>query len=113
MSEVYVGLYETDADGLPAPVAAERIHDQGAIAELENSNQLPWIPAGAGWERYPELLENNRRYLAEPAEARYPRAINLLQLGRRELLQHDALAPAQLEPAYLRKKVASAPAATS
>jgi tRNA threonylcarbamoyladenosine biosynthesis protein TsaB len=109
MSEVYLGLYVAGPDRLPNAVGEERIHGQGLIEELAKAGTR-YLAAGAGWERYPELFENNRQFLTGMSSVRHPRALDLLGLGRREFRQNGALPPAGLEPAYLRRQVAAAPA---
>lgn len=113
MSEVYLGLFEAGADGLPVALGAERIHGLGPIEELAVAQGSAWVAAGAGWDRYPDLFDNNNGFIARTSKACHPHATNLLKLGERQLTLGDALPPAELQPAYLRKKVAEPPATTS
>lgn len=113
MSEVYLGLFASDADGLPVAVSEERIHGQGPIAELAQRPNIKWTPAGAGWQRYPQLLESNRGRLTTSSAALYPQAKQLLAIGAAGLRSGGVQSPASLEPAYLRQKVAEAPAPSS
>lgn len=113
MSEVYLGLYTAGADRLPVEICPERIHGKGAIAELADSKGNSTIAAGAGWQRYPELLEANRVLLATESHCMYPRARNLLAIGRSYLRGRQAQSAAALAPAYLRHKVAEVPGGSS
>ncbi len=107
VKEVYLGLYRIDEDGAPVELAPERLQPQAAIAEL--ADLAAAIPAGAGWERYPDLFDANRGYFAAAPIALYPHAGELLTLGARALAAGAAINPAELEPAYLRAKVAATP----
>jgi len=113
MSEVYLGLFESDPDGLPVSVSEECIHDQGPIAEMEARPENQWVPAGAGWQRYPQLLESNRDRLAASSAALYPKAERLLLIGAERLRSGVVQPPETLEPSYLRQKVAQVPAPSS
>ncbi len=107
MKEVYLGLYRIGDDGMPLELAPERLQPQAAIAEL--ADLAPAIPAGAGWERYPDLFDANRGSFAAAPTALYPHADDLLTLGARALAAGAAIDPADLDPAYLRAKVAATP----
>ena len=113
MAEVYFGLFQRDANGLPEPVIPERIQAQEAIPELVDLADGSAIAAGDGWNRYPQLLEANRGALQEQASTLYPRASHLLPLGEVAFAAQDALQAAEIQPAYLREKVAEPPAASS
>lgn len=113
MNEVYLGLFTRGDDDVPEPAAAERLHGQGAIAELAEPGFRDVIAAGGGWQRYPELLSANRPRLPALSESLYPRASYLLPLGTRALQASGACDPAALVPAYLRQKVAEKPAGPS
>ena len=110
MSEVYFGLFRRDANGLPEAVIPERIQAQEAIAELVDLADGSAIAAGDGWNRYPQLLEANRDALQEQARTLYPRARHLLPLGEVAFAAQGALQAAEIQPAYLREKVAEPPA---
>lgn len=109
MSEVYLGLFERDADNLPVAASPERIHDQGEIAELAELQPASWVAAGAGWHRYPTLAENNRANLSKMSGILYPRATQLLSIGAKTFRDAGVIAPAEITPAYLRQKVAEKP----
>jgi tRNA threonylcarbamoyladenosine biosynthesis protein TsaB len=109
MSQVYLGIFKADENRLPVSAIDERIHDQGPIAELAAHTGNSVLAAGAGWQRYPELLDANRARLTEQIDCLYPRARYLLALGRRSLSVGAAQPAAALTPAYLRQKVAEVP----
>ena len=105
MKEVYLGLYARDDKGKPLPLADERLQECAAIDELQGTENC--VAAGQGWLRYPEHLAVNASLLKGPPVVLYPRAAFLLALsdGRQKI------APASIEPAYLREKVAQKPRA--
>lgn len=107
MKEVYLGLYRIGDDGRPLEVAPERLQAQAPIAELANVAHA--IAAGAGWQRYPELFEANRAALRGAAETLHPHARELLALGARAFEAGQSVDADQVEPAYLRRKVAATP----
>lgn len=106
MSETYLGLYERDEAGLPRATADERLHGQDEIAELRDAG---FVAAGYGWRRYPALLAANERLLAGVSAIEHPRARYLLASGRAAHAKGEAVEPQDLEPAYLRRKVAATP----
>lgn len=108
MDEVYLGLYAAGSDGLPQPVVAERLHDQSVISELEPDPDR-FTAAGFGWERYPQLLEANRPFLASVSAASHPSARYLLPAGAAIAAAGAGVDPQDVVPAYLRQKVAATP----
>ncbi len=108
MNEVYLGIYRVENDGVLVPVIDERLHDQSIIKEL-GALGGGVIAAGFGWHRYPMLLEANRDQIDVVGDDYYPRARQLLELGAILLEGGRTVAPAMLDPAYLRQKVAKKP----
>ena len=104
MSEVYLGLYERGADDLPKPVCGERLQGNSIIEELSNVDGRYTI-AGHGWQRYPELVATNTAWIDTHSEVLFPRAVQLLRLSE----QSHAIDPKDIQPAYLRQKVAEKP----
>jgi tRNA threonylcarbamoyladenosine biosynthesis protein TsaB len=104
MSEVYLGLYERGADDLPKPVCVERLQGNSIIGELSNADGGFTI-AGHGWQRYPELVATNEAWIGAHSEVLFPRAAQLLKLSQ----QSNAVDPKDIQPAYLRQKVAQIP----
>lgn len=113
MHEVYLGMYRRDSDGLPVEVFPERISAQEPVAELQAESDGRRLAAGFGWERYPELLVQNRDRIDDVADVLHPRGRFLLSLGAAALDQGSAIAPQDVSPAYLRQKVAEKPALRS
>ena len=113
MSEVYLGAYRQDEGGLPVEVFAERLQKQEAIAEIAEVSAEQRYAAGAGWSRYPELLECNAEHFCGVLEIEHPRARHLLGMGARAVEVGDVTSPKELVPAYLRQKVAEKPAKPS
>jgi tRNA threonylcarbamoyladenosine biosynthesis protein TsaB len=113
MKEVYLGIYARGSDDLPVAAMSERLQVQDCIAELNNDAGGPRIAAGAGWQRYPELLAKNIARLDTVSDRLHPRAQYLLGLGARSLETGLSIGPAELMPAYLRQKVAEKPASRS
>ena len=108
MDEVYLGLYAAGRDGLPETVVAERLHDQSVISELEPDPDR-FTAAGFGWERYPQLLETNRPFLASVSAVRHPSARYLLATGSALAASGEGVDPQDVVPAYLRQTVAQPP----
>jgi len=106
MNQVYLGLYRIDADGMPRQQAPERLQEPGPVAALAG---ITAIPAGAGFDRYPALLDANRDRLDGAVEVRYPRAADVLLLGAEALKAGQSVAPEEVRPAYLRRDVAAKP----
>lgn len=103
MNEVYLAAFTADSDRLPG--------DEGTVG-LQRAGRVETVPAGAvaagaGWHRYPDLWDHNRDRLGALLEPRYPRATALLPLGQRALAAGLSVAPALLEPAYIRHNVAA------
>lgn len=110
MNEVYLGIFARGSDDLPVVVMPERLQVQDCIAELNNDAGGARIAAGAGWQRYPELLAKNIARLDTVSDRLHPRAQYLIGLGARSLETGLSIGPAELMPAYLRQKVAEKPA---
>jgi tRNA threonylcarbamoyladenosine biosynthesis protein TsaB len=103
MSEVYFAAYAADASGLPEAVLAE------SIVPADRRGLLPpiaWTAAGAGWQQYPQLAAACADAITGFSAVSHPRAKYLLRTGARLLQAGAAIDAGQLEPAYLRSKVA-------
>ena len=105
MQEVYMGLYARSARNLPRLVCDERLQEQAVIEELRRGEQSSTLAAGEGWQRYPELLAANETLLGGQSDVLYPRATYLLTLAELSA----AIPPEEIQPAYLRQKVAEKP----
>lgn len=109
MNEVYLGIYRSDADGSPVAVSDELIQTVEPIAELSASSTSEIHAAGYGWKKYPSLLELNRASLSQVVDVYYPNAKYLLSLGARACSNGEWVDPENLQPAYIRMKVAEKP----
>jgi tRNA threonylcarbamoyladenosine biosynthesis protein TsaB len=109
MSEVYLGVYAVSGDGVVETLVDERLQAQDVVPELAGFDGL--IAAGAGWQRYPHLLELNRGNVASVSTELFPHASSLVALGS-GLVSTQAIPPEEVVPAYLRQKVAQSPART-
>lgn len=110
MHEVYLGIYETFADGRVEPVVDERIQGTGQFGKLDGRPRL--VAAGEAWRRYPELLESNRNQIDRVSSVQWPDARALLKLGSHAVTS-GAIPADTLVPAYLRDKVAQKPTGPS
>ena len=106
MSEVYLGIYKRDDEGL-AEIVVERLQACEAIPELSDIKNC--VAAGFGWQRFPALLEANRAFLLDVSDVCYPHGRYLLELGMSAFERGEAVAAADVVPAYLRQKVAEKP----
>jgi tRNA threonylcarbamoyladenosine biosynthesis protein TsaB len=105
MHEVYLGRYRRDSDGLPVATSDEEIHAIGVIDGLAEQ----YVAAGAAWEKFPKLLQDNRGRISEVAPIRLPRAAYLLDSGARMVREGGSIPPNALLPSYIRVKVAEKP----
>ncbi|MCH8302898.1 MAG: tRNA (adenosine(37)-N6)-threonylcarbamoyltransferase complex dimerization subunit type 1 TsaB [Proteobacteria bacterium] len=105
MHEIYLGRFHADAGGLPQADNEEVICGIGPLTVPDAG----YVAAGAGWNRYPELLAQNSHLISATAEVIYPRARYLLQLGVNAKQAGRAIPPDALVPAYIRSKVADIP----
>ena len=105
MEEVYLGLYAAGPGGLPELIGAERLHDQSVMSELEVEPGR-FAAAGFGWQRYPQLLEMNRPWLASVSAVSHPSARHLLASGNALAASGAGVDPQDVVPAYLRQTVA-------
>jgi len=104
MNEVYLGLYARGEGDSPQPIASERLQGQRVIEEFANHDQK-FAVAGQGWLRFPELAAINAEWISGEPKVLYPRAAWLLALSDFSA----AIDPKDIQPAYLRQKVAEKP----
>ena len=107
MNEIYLGRYHAGADDLPIAEVSEQICKVGKIEDLDSG----YVAVGAGWQKYPQLAQLNKKHISVQAEPDHPRARFALRLGQRAYQNEQSVAPDALVPAYLRMKVAEVPAA--
>lgn len=105
MNEIYLGRYRAGNDGLPIAEVSEQICKVEAIADLGTG----YVAVGAGWQKYPQLVQLNEKSINVLADLDHPRARFLLRLGAKACQDGQSVTPAALVPAYLRMKVAEVP----
>ena len=106
MHEVYLGRFSRDTDGLPLANGDEEIRKIGVFDDLTEKH----VAAGGAWQKFPELLADNRDWIGEVVEISVPRARHLLPCGARAYREGGAIPPDALLPSYIRVKVAEKPA---
>ena len=108
MNEVYLASFARDEEGLPVAEGEVRLHK--VTERLGNSiDGGDILAAGAGWQRYPELLEMNEQARKGLVDMLYPNARYLLGLGRRDWHAGGAISPHEVVPEYVRMQVAAKP----
>ncbi|MGI9200467.1 MAG: tRNA (adenosine(37)-N6)-threonylcarbamoyltransferase complex dimerization subunit type 1 TsaB [Woeseiaceae bacterium] len=113
MAEVYLGVFARADNDRPMALFPERISDQSPIEELQSLSGESIVTAGDGWNRYPGLAASNAGLLATHAGVLFPSAKYLLPLGENARQLSGSQPAADLQPAYLRDKVAEPPAPNS
>lgn len=103
MGELYLGRFRLDADGLAVALGEEWM---ASPASVELSDQ-GWLGVGSGFAAAEGLLATRLAGQLRAVDAlRYPQAGAIVRLALPMLARGETLAPEQLEPAYLRNKVA-------
>ncbi len=100
-----MGLYTRGDADIPMPICDERLQGQSVIEELRRGERSSVVAAGLGWQRYPALWTANEALIGGQSDVLYPRASFLLTLADRSA----AISPEEVQPAYLRQKVAEKP----
>ena len=103
--EVYLGRFHADAERLPVADDEEVICGIGPLSVPSGD----YVAAGAGWNKYADLLAQNGNLISATADVIYPRARYLFQLGVKSKNAGRAIPPGALVPAYIRSKVAARP----
>lgn len=103
MQEIYCSVFCRNAEGLPEEEGQAQLK---RISEFDGSDTL--AVAGGAWFRHPALTEG-----LDPGVSllplREPKARYLVGSARRILAAGRAIDPVDLEPGYLRQKVAEIP----
>lgn len=105
MGEVYLGIFLRGESDSPVPINEERIVPADSLILRDGSLSI----AGGAWDRYADLLANNRGNVLSQLPISVPDARFLLKLGATAFLEGLGVAPEKLRPAYLRTKVADKP----
>ncbi|MBT8100282.1 MAG: tRNA (adenosine(37)-N6)-threonylcarbamoyltransferase complex dimerization subunit type 1 TsaB [Gammaproteobacteria bacterium] len=111
MDEVYLAAFRRAGARDIEVVIDEQLHAVAPIEALDTENAQNRVAAGAGWQRYPKLLNLNGDRLGDQAGVLHPNAQYLLPLGAAALAAGRSIKARDLNPAYLRQKVAQKPAA--
>jgi tRNA threonylcarbamoyladenosine biosynthesis protein TsaB len=106
MNEVYLAAFRRGADGLPVREGGPVLHGVGSPLEIDLAD---CVAAGAGWLRYPALRAALPEAVAVDEDALYPGARWLLACGARDHAAGRSIDPRDVEPAYVRHKVAAVP----
>ena len=101
MEEVSLAAWRRAADA-PTPCIEARLQAVDTIPDLP----ADCVAAGHGWARYPALLEANQARIVSHIGVDYPDARYALTAGLREIAAGRTIAPDDVEPAYLRDRVA-------
>jgi len=107
MGEVYWGCYTRDpARGVRA-IAPPRVSAPGSVSlPAAAGGSAVWRGIGRGFAAYPQI-GRLAGLAVEPADARaLPNARDMARLGAVRLAAGEGMDPADLEPLYLRDKVA-------
>ncbi len=103
MGEVYFAVYEITAAGWYA-VVAPSLHKPDNVPELAGTN---WVGVGSGWQAYDAQL--NQAYGAQLSATKpdlRPTAEVMLKLAMLEFQAGRAKPAAQVQPIYIRHRVA-------
>lgn len=110
MNEVYLACFSRGEDGLPVALEQAILQRIERIPQLDRYSECGpagCYAAGAGWQRYPELLRLNDDRLDGVIDVSWPRARFLLDLGRKSWRLGGAIDPELLIPTYVRTQVAT------
>lgn len=104
MGEIYTACYRRDADGGLTALDHERICTAQSLVLPEAD---VWQVVGTGWATYGPLLSQRLTGKLHSADGlRYPQAVHVAELARREFAAGRVQAPELALPVYLRDKVA-------
>lgn len=110
MNEVYLAQFGRDEDGMPVADGEVCLHKvTEALPGFDDSGKGIRLAAGAGWQRYPEMMKSDTGLRAGQVNIIYPNARYLLGLGLRGWAAGDAISPDDVVPEYVRMTVAAIP----
>lgn len=107
VQEIYLARYRRGDANEPIAMGDAALVGIAAIDSLADGAAGGWHAAGAGWDRYPELLTLNAGCIAGQVGIAHPRARYLLRLACSAWQAGLAIEPDALLPDYLRQQVAS------
>lgn len=103
MGELYLGAFRIDCDGLAVAQGEEWMATPiSAFVPIESG----WRGVGSGYAAADGTLRQRATHFFSLREDAYPDARAIARLGRRDFDAGVRVRPDQLEPAYLRDKVA-------
>jgi tRNA threonylcarbamoyladenosine biosynthesis protein TsaB len=105
MGEVYWGCFAADAQSGLIALGAASVSPPGSVS-LAAAGGAPMRGIGRGFSAYPELAARLRLEIDQQAGQALPHAREIARLGALRLAGGGGLDPAQLQPLYLRDKVA-------
>jgi tRNA threonylcarbamoyladenosine biosynthesis protein TsaB len=105
MNEVFCGEFERGSGGLVHAAGEERVCAPGAVPKPAAG---PFVAAGNGFARYPDLASLGAAATACHADL-WPRASVIARLALAWLTDHEPLPAAQAQPVYIRNNVATKP----
>jgi len=112
MQQVYLGFYARGEADLPRAIGAEVICSAGEIEPPQPVRDAQWVTAGAGWQRYTDMVLAHHDVLTVSG-ADFPCARHLLGIAVTKFEAGEAIPPEALQPAYLRTRVATPPATSA
>ncbi|MBT6211473.1 MAG: tRNA (adenosine(37)-N6)-threonylcarbamoyltransferase complex dimerization subunit type 1 TsaB [Woeseia sp.] len=105
MGELYFAQYERGTDGAPELIGSEKI----VAADETQIIHMSTVIAGGGWDRHPNSLTGFTGTATKKLTISVPDARFLLPLGVPAYLNGKGIEAGELQPAYLRTKVAEKP----
>jgi tRNA threonylcarbamoyladenosine biosynthesis protein TsaB len=103
MGEVYWGLFASDSAAGVKPLSAPQVSPPQSIALATERN---YLGVGRGFLAYPELARSLGVVVTAERASSLPNAREIARLGALHLAAGRAVDPADLNPLYLRDKVA-------
>lgn len=102
MGEMYFGAFSLQ-DGLMTPTSTEGLCAPGDyIATLPGD----WVSCGSAWSEYADVLVNIRNEFTDIYTDIDIYADNIIPYAKHALLNNKTISPFELQPVYLRNKVA-------
>ncbi len=101
MGEVYLGLYQRGADGLPVIRRDDVLLAPDAV-DLDDDG---WVAVGSGWTAWPDMHERLTARIAAFLPEVWPDADAVLTLAEPAYLRGEVVTPAGAIPNYLRDRV--------
>jgi len=104
IGEVYFGLYEKDPDhGVRAVMADSLLRPEAVTLPTHGAFRA----VGPGWAAYPELTDRLGTRLTAVDPDQLPTAASVARLAQSRFWAGQLVSPAELQPNYLRQRVAS------